>query len=126
MCTVNTIVQIVVIALLAFMIYKLAQGNENLCIKRDYGYVTDVPASVYADTNMALVHSTSLGQAPLGDPRYWLPNRSPITQGMYGLYQKETIPLSETQPFNRDSLLAAAEAMPVYTDEPLPPQCTPL
>ena len=115
-----------IIATLVYLIYRVQANREQLCIKQKYGYVTDVPASTYIDANMALVHSTSLGQAPLGDPRYWLKNRSPITQGQYGLYQDHTLPLSETQPFNRKSLMAAAEALPVYTQKPLPPQCTPL
>lgn len=111
------IVIVAVVAILLFLIYN-CQSNEGLCIKRDYGYVTDVPASVYTDANMALVHSTGLGQAPLGDPRFWLPNRSPITQGMYGLYQ--------SQPFDRSKFNAALQQLPVYTDKPLPPQCKPL
>ena len=124
--TLNVMVQIAVILILAYLIYLSTRDTEGLCIKKDYGYVTDVPASIYADANSALVHSSSLGQAPLGDPRHWLFNRSPITQGQYGLYQQNTLPLSETQPFDRRSLEVAARALPVYTEKPLPPQCTPL
>ncbi len=124
--TFNIIIAIAIIVTLVYLIYRVQTNNENLCIKQKYGYVTDVPVSTYIDANMALVHSTSLGQAPLGDPRYWLKNRSPITQGQYGLYQKQTLPLRETQPFNRKTLMPAAAALPVYTQKPLPPQCTPL
>ena len=124
--TLTIIIQLAIIAILVYMLCNINRGSEDLCIKQKYGYVTDVPASVYTDANMALVHSTGLGQAPLGDPRYWLPNRSPITQGMYGLYQDNTLPVSEAQPFDQSSLLPAAEALPVYTQKPLPPQCTPL
>ena len=120
------IVQLAIVCVLIVIIYNKINCKEGLCIKRDYGYVTDVPASTYVDNNMALVHSTSLGQAPLGDPRYCLPNRDPITQGQYGLYQNEILPIDETQPFNRQDLLPAAEALPIYTEKPLPPQCTPL
>ena len=119
------IIQVIIIVLLIYIIYRL-NTRESLCVKAPYGVITDVPASTYVDANMALVHSTSLGQAPLGDPRYWLPNRSPITQGQYGLYQEKTLPLSETQPFDRSTLLKAATALPVYTQKPLPPQCAPL
>ncbi len=122
----STITQIIIIIALVYLIYRVQTGKEQLCIKQKYGYVTDVPVSTYVDANMALVHSTSLGQAPLGDPHYWLKNRSPITQGQYGLYRDHTLPLSETQPFDRKSLMAAAAALPVYTQKPLPPQCTPL
>jgi len=120
----TSLIILIIIAVLVYVLYQ--QNSEGICIKKDYGYVTDVPASVFTDANMALVHSTSLGQAPLGDPRYWLPNRSPITQGMYGLYREKTLPVSEAQPFDRSSLLPAAKALPVYTQQPLPPQCTPL
>ena len=124
--TLNVIVQFAIIAVLAYMLYNINKKSEGICIKKNYGYVTDVPASTYVDANMALVHSTSLGQAPLGDPRYWLPNRSPITQGMYGLYREHALPISDAQPYDRTAMIKAAEALPVYTDEPLPPQCTPL
>lgn len=102
------------ILLIIYLIFTASQP-ESLCVNRPYGMVTDVPASVYADANSALVHSSSLGQAPLGDPRYWLQNRSPITQGQYGLYSR-TLDLSETQPFDRTTLIADAETLPVYTD----------
>ena len=117
--------QLVVIFMLVILIRR-SNKSEQLCIQKSYGYVTDVPASRYVDANMALVHSDTIGQAPLGDPRYWLPNGSPITQGQYGLYQPETLPLSATQPFDRSSLDQAAAQMPVYSDKPLPPQCKPL
>jgi hypothetical protein len=119
------ITHIIIIILLLYIIYSL-NSRESLCVEKPYGIVTDVPASTYIDANMALVHSTSLGQAPLGDPHYWLPNKSPITQGQYGLYQEHTLPLSETQPFDRSTLNKAAMTLPVYTQHPLPPQCSPL
>ena len=110
------ILQLLTLALLMYLIFR---KDEGLCVKRDYGYVTDVPASVYADANSALVHSSSLGQAPLGDPRFWIPSRSPITQGQYGLYQPE-------QPFDRSDFDEIAAQIPVYTEKPLPSQCQPL
>ena len=119
------IIQVITIALLIYIIYNLNR-RESLCVNAPYGIITDVPASTYIDANMALVHSTSLGQAPLGNPRFWLPNRSPITQGQYGLYQEKTLPLSETQPFDRSSLIKSTMALPVYTQKPLSPQCSPL
>ncbi len=122
----NTNAVIVLVIIVLVTVIYMFNPNENLCIKRNYGYITDIPVSNYVDANMALGYSTSLGQAPLGDPRYWLPNRSPITQGQYGLYQDPTLPLSETQPFDRRTLMAAASALPVYTRKPLPSQCTPL
>ena len=125
-CKLDTIVNIAVIALLVYLLYMMKRGEEQLCFRREYGTVTDIPASSYADANSALVRSSSLGQAPLGDPRYWLPNRNPITQGQYGLYQNPTLPIGDTQPFDRRSLLPEAQALPVYTNEPLPTQCTPL
>jgi hypothetical protein len=126
---IHLVAYLIIILLLVFIIFKINQiddHTEELCVQRNYGIITDVPASNYADANMALIQDSSLGQKPLGDPRYWLKNRSPITQGQYGLYIPETLPLSETQPFDRSSLMPAAEAMPVYTDKPLPDQCTPL
>jgi hypothetical protein len=111
---------VLVLVVLMSMIKK-----ESLCVKKDYGYITSVPVSNYVDANMALVHSTSIGQAPLGDPRYWIPNRSPITESQWGLYQRPLL-LSETQPFDRSTLNAANQILPVYTDRPLPPQCKPL
>lgn len=118
----GTIIQIVVILILGYLIMNKSEG---MCVQKSYGVVTDVPASIYADANTALTKTTSLGQAPLGDPQYWIPNRSPITQGQYGLYQT-TLPIKQTQPFDRSSLDYAASAVPIYSDEPLPPQCTPL
>ena len=120
----NTIIIFIIVILVLLLLYQYS--TEQLCVNRPYGSVTDIPASRYVDANMALAHSTSLGQKPLGDPRFWLPNRSPITQGQYGLYQPELIPLDETQPFDRASLMPIAQALPVYTEKPLPSQCTPL
>ena len=51
---INIIVQIVIIVVLVFLIYKLC-AKENLCVKKNYGYITDVPVSTYVDANMALV-----------------------------------------------------------------------
>jgi hypothetical protein len=121
----NIIILIVFGVLLLLVLYSLMQ-REQLCVKRDFGYITSIPVSNYVDANMALVHSTSLGQAPLGDPRYWLPDRSPITQSQWGLYQDKPLPLSETQPFDRSRLIEASKMMPVYTEPKLPPQCKPL
>ena len=98
------------------LVYLQINSNEQLCVNREYGVVTDVPASTYVDANMALVHSTSLGQAPLGDPRFWLPNKSPITQGQYGLYQPKLLSLEETQPFDRKTLIPIFSQLPVYTN----------
>ena len=106
------LIGILIIMIIVF--YFINSKKETLCVQRNYGFVTDVPVSNYVDANMALVHSTSIGSAPLGNPKYWLPDRSPITQGQYGLYQDGVIPLSETQPFNRDTLLPAAMALPQY------------
>lgn len=108
------LLQIITILILIYLV--MTMKKESLCIKKDYGCVTDVPASEYVNANMALVRSTSLGQAPLGDPRFWLPNRSPITQGQYGLYQPHTIPLSETHPYDHHAQIQAAAAIPVYTE----------
>ena len=117
------LILILQIITLLILLYMITRTNENMCVQRDYGMITDVPASVYADANSALVHSSSIGQAPLGDPRFWQPNRSPITQGQYGLYQPTTLPLDETQPFDRSDLIDIAAQVPTYTEQPLPPQC---
>ena len=121
--TLNIILQVVIILILLYMISK---NSEQLCIKQPHGYVTDVPASSIASANSALVHSSSLGQAPLGDPRFWLPSTTPAIQGQYGLYQPASAHYDINKPFDRSSLMAAASALPVYTDKPLPAQCTPL
>jgi len=112
--TILLIMQGVTLLLLLVLVFR--QSNENLCVQRKYGIVTDVPASNYVDANIALIKDSSLGQAPLGDPRFWLPNRNPITQGQWGLYQEQPLLLSETQPFDRSSLYKAAAQLPVYTD----------
>lgn len=119
-----TIIFGVVLVIVLYLILT-TKSPEQLCVTKKYGIVTDIPASNYVNANMALVNSTSLGQAPFGDPRYWIPNRSPITQGMYGLYQGNDS-LAASQPFDRSSLDAAAKALPVYTEKPLPSQCTQL
>jgi len=112
--------QLLILLLLlgVLVVFVLKVKSENLCIMTPYGPVTDVPASNYIDANMAMVHSTSIGQAPLGDPRFWLPSHSPITQGQWGLYS-QALPLSETQPFDRSKLIAATQAVPVYSEPAL-------
>ncbi len=120
----NTIIIFIIVILILLLLYQFS--TEQLCVNRPFGSITDVPASRYVDANMALAHSTSLGQRPLGDPRFWLPNRSPITQGQWGLYQPELVPLDETQNFDRQTLTPIFQRLPVYTEKPLPPQCTPL
>ena len=82
-CNLLIIVAIVVLAI----IFVSSSSSENLCVQRDYGLITDVPASDYRDANIALVENSTLGQAPLGNPQHWIPDRSPITQGQWGLYQ---------------------------------------
>jgi hypothetical protein len=117
MCDVNTLIQIGVFFIVLYFVCGMNK-TENLCVRKSYGIVTDVPMSNYTDANMALVHSTSLGQAPLGDPQYWLPSSSPITQGQYGLYQP--------QPFNEEEYKKASMALPKYNDTLLPLQYTPV
>lgn len=113
--------QLLTIGILCWMAFR--SKAEPLCVRQKYGFVNTVPESNYPDASLALVERSSLGQAPLGDPQYWLPNRSPITQGMYGLYEAHELPLSEVQPFDRKSLLPEAEAIPVYTEKPLQATC---
>jgi len=108
---------LLIIIIIVLIVMLVVIGRENLCVNRNYGVVTDIPASNFIDANMALVHDTTIGQAPLGDPRFWIPSHSPITQGQYGLYTPQgALPLSETQPFDRSSLNAAAMTLPVYTN----------
>jgi hypothetical protein len=100
---------LVIVLLLIFGCFYI-NSTENLCVNKSYGIVTDVPASAYINANMALVNTTSIGQAPLGDPGYWVPSSSPITQGQYGLYQPQN-----GDPTERAKLLEQALQMPVYT-----------
>jgi len=110
------LILLLLLGVLCIAILKIK--SEQLCIMKPYGPVTDVPASNFIDANMALVHSTSIGQAPLGDPRYWLPSHSPITQGQWGLYS-DPMPLTATQPFDRKTLIPATQTIPVYTEPAL-------
>lgn len=103
----------IIIILIIFVIFFL-NTSEKLCVQRDFGSITDLPASIYSNANFALVKDSSLGQAPLGNPQYWIPSHSPITQGQYGLYSK-ALSIEDTQPFDRNSLVQAASEMPVYS-----------
>lgn len=114
---VDATILILVLVIVGLTIY-LYNTREQLCIRKTFGVVTDVPASVYTNANMALVHSTSIGQAPLGDPNYWLPSGSPITQGQWALYQDKPLTLEEAQNLDRSSLDKAAQALPVYDEKP--------
>lgn len=121
--TASVILQIIVIVALLYAILKMA-GSEKLCVRKSYGVVTDIPVSALATANLGLVSDSSLGQAPLGDPRYWIAPKSPITQGQYGLYLPE-LPLAEAQNFDPKKVWAPILAeMPVYTQKPLSGQCT--
>ena len=118
-----TIIQIIVIAILVYAIFRMT-SSEKLCVNKSYGIVTNVPVSTLANANMGLVGHSSLGQAPLGDPQYWLAPRSPITQGQWGLYLNAP-PLSEVQDFDPQKAWApVAEQRQVYTQKPLTGQCT--
>lgn len=119
-----TIAQIVVIAILLYAIFRM-NYSENLCVNKSYGIVTDIPVSTLAHANMGLINDSSLGQAPLGDPRYWLSPTSPISQGQYGLYL-DTPPLSEVQAFDQKDWIPVAEQRQVYTQQPMTGQCTKL
>jgi len=93
-CALLIIISVIVLFL---VIFANINATESMCVQKDYGPVTMVPMSNYVDANMALVHSTSLGPAPLGNPHYWVQSHSPITQGQWGLYQQRPLQLSETQ-----------------------------
>ncbi len=82
----------------ALVFYKY---NEKLCMATKFGPVTDIPWSSFVNANMALVHSDTLGAAPLGEPKYWRGSGSPVTQGMYG--------------YNEDN---SQTYYPVYTEQP--------
>lgn len=120
----NTILQLFIIFCLLYIIFN--NHSENLCVNESYGVVTDVPASNYPDAALAYDSKSSLGQAPLGDPKYWIGNNSPITQGQWGLYQPNFIPLSKTQPYDRKNLYKIFDQIPVYTNDVNSNQCTAL
>jgi len=120
--TIN-IIQIIVVLVLVYIIYRIGFSGESLCVSKSYGIVTDIPVSTLANANMGLVNDSSLGQAPLGDPRYWIKPTSPITQGQYGLYL-ETPPLSEVANFDPQELEKVAAVRQVYTTPQMSGQCT--
>jgi len=113
------IIQIIVAIIIIYFILRLTV-NENLCVSKSYGVVTDVPVSSLRYAGSALVKDDSLGQAPLGDPRFWIGPTSPITQGQYGLYLEPT-PLDKVNDFNPNVWKDIAEQRQVYT-LPLPSQ----
>jgi len=120
------IVQLIIIALLLYIIYKTSGYSEGLCINSRVGVVTDSPYSDYVNNNIALVSDSSLGAAPNGVASGFIGSTSPITNGQWALYQDYPLTSSELDNFDRSTLNAAAMAMPVYTGEPapLPAQCT--
>lgn len=95
------------------------QGNhdENMCVETKFSGVTDLPYSSFVNANMALVHSTSIGAAPLGEPKFWNhngTNSSPVFQGMYGY--------TDNWQTAAEKAYGESEEMenyyPVYTDRP--------
>jgi hypothetical protein len=126
MVDLQIILQGLVILILIYIVVKLRSGKENLCVSAPYGYIDSDPYSTYVNANMALTNSTSIGQAPLGAPIGFLPGGSPITQGQYGIYQGQPLTLDQVDNYDRNLLLPAAEALPIYTEPGLPSQCTPV
>lgn len=121
--TISILAQVAVIIALVYVIIRMSTA-EQLCVRKSYGVVTDVPVSALSTAKLGLVSDSSLGQAPLGDPRYWIPNASPITQGQYGLYLPD-MTLEQVQNYNPQKVWGPImKQMPVYTEQPLSGQCT--
>ena len=108
-------IKVVIILLIVIIIvlwYKNTQ--ENLCLSTKFGEVTDVPLSTFVNANMALVHSTSLGQAPLGDSRFWTGDESPVTQGMYANENEQNWITDDADAYG----VEYNPYYPVYTEKP--------
>lgn len=76
----KVIIILILIGILLVLAYK---SYEKMCVETKFGPVSNIPYSLFTNSNMALVHSDTIGQAPLGDPRFWVGTGSPVTQGQY-------------------------------------------
>ena len=125
----HLIVHLIIIILILYVVYKVSGLSEGLCVDMNdrQMVVSSEPYSDYVNNNMALTNTTTIGAAPLGNPKYWIPGTSPITNGQWALYES---PLTLDQVDHYDprnaAAMAAAKSVPIYNGEPpaLPPQCT--